>query len=142
MKNIIKFLFIAALLFAGFAFDADAQTRRRLAAATEVEGSESFSWTQPVWYGKNQRVSFALEVETTASATEFAGSISVYGSWDNRVWDAAAASATFTMAEATARTVEAVSVNDWTYPYIKCAVTTEASAQTVNVTPTLFSIDK
>lgn len=141
MKNIIKILLVAVIFIIATA-NVDAQVRKRLAPATEVEGNESFSWTSGVWYGKNQRVSFALDVQTTASATEFAGSIYISGSWDGSLWDAAVASSTFTMAEATGRTIEAVSANDWTYPYIKCTVTAQNSAQTVNVTPLLFSVDK
>lgn len=141
MKNIIKILLVA-VIFITATSNVDAQVRKRLASATEVEGNETFSWTSGVWYGKNQRVSFALEVQTTASATEFAGSIYLYGSWNGLDYDGAVASATFTMEEATGRTVEAISANDWTYPYIKCTVTAQNSAQTVNVTPYLFSVDK
>lgn len=142
MKNIIKILIVALVFILATNFDSQSQVRKRLASATEVEGSETFTWTSGVWYGKNQRVSFALEVETTASKTEFAGSIYLYGSWNGKDYDGAVASATFTMAEATARTVEAISVSDFTYPYVKCTVTAQASAQTVNVTPYLFSVDK
>ena len=142
MKNIIKILLVAVVFIFATTFDSQAQLRKRLASATEVEGNETFSWTSGVWYGKNQRVTFALEVQTTASATEFSGSIYIYGSYNGNDYDPAVGSATFTMAEATARTVEAVSANDWTYPYIKCTVTAQNSAQTVNVTPYLFSVDK
>lgn len=142
MKNIIKILLVAVIFIIATSYNSDAQVRKRLASATEVEQSETFTWTSGVWYGKNQRVTFAVEVQTTASATKFAGSIKIYGSWDGSLWDAAVASSTFTMAEATGRTIEAVSANDWTYPYIKCTVTAQSSAQTVNVTPSLFSVDK
>jgi len=142
MKNIIKILLVAVIFIIATSYNSDAQVRKRLASATEVEQSETFTWTSGVWYGKNQRVTFAVEVQTTASATKFAGSINLYGSYNGLDYDAVVASSTFTMAEATARTVEAVSANDFTYPYMKGTLVAQSALQTVNVTPYLFSVDK
>ena len=149
MKKIL--LILTVLLIIITSFDCNAQIRKKLAGATSIEnaatahaaGDSVLSWTYPVWQGSDQHFTFALDIETTSANTEFAGTLKVYGSWDNSIWiSTAVASAAYTMLAAVNETWETAVVDGFRYPYAKMEVVTENSAQTINVTPWIFGVKK